>query len=180
MTPASVYWFTGLSGVGKSTIAEATKTKLESRGLKVLILDGDVIRRELHHNLGFSESDIIENNRLISELCVKQQHDYDIILVPIISPFKKSRSDAKKKIGKSFFEIYVEADLETLSKRDTKGLYKRARNSMIDNLIGVSKSIRYDKPKNPDFKLNTNNSSIENTIYSLLKFIETKSILTNN
>ena len=71
MTVGNVYWFTGLSGVGKSTIAEAAKSKLELMGQKGLVLDGDDVRKELHHNLGFSESDIEENNRLISELCVK-------------------------------------------------------------------------------------------------------------
>ena len=180
MTSASVFWFTGLSGVGKSTIAKAAKSKLELMGLKVLVLDGDDVRQKLHHNLGFSESDIEENNRLISELCVKKQQEYDIILVPIISPFRRSRSAAKNKIGKNFYEIYFEADLKTLFKRDTKGLYKLARNGLIDNLIGVSKSTRYDTPKNPDLRLNTTNSSIEVSISTFIKFIESKSIITTN
>ena len=96
MTTASVYWFTGLSGVGKSTIAKAAKSKLGLMGFKVLVLDGDDVRQKRHHNLGFSESDIVENNLLISELCVKQRQEYDIIIVPIISPFRRSRSAAKK------------------------------------------------------------------------------------
>ena len=129
---------------------------------------------------GFSESDIEENNRLISELCVKQKQEYDIILVPIISPFRRSRSAAKNKIGKNFYEIYLDANLKTLFKRDTKGLYKQARNGLIDNLIGVSKSIRYDTPKNPDLRLNTTNSSIEGSISTFIKFIESKSIITTN
>ena len=105
MSTASIFWFTGLSGAGKSTIAEAVKSRLELNGLKVFILDGDNVRSQLHKNLGFSKSDIEENNRLISELCVQYQTKYDIILVPIISPFNKSRNAARKKIGKNFFEI---------------------------------------------------------------------------
>ena len=96
MTDASVYWFTGLSGAGKSTIAEEAKSKLELMGLQILILDGDVVRQNLHYSLGFSKSDIEENNRLISKLCVKHRQEYDIILVPIISPYRKSRNSAKK------------------------------------------------------------------------------------
>ena len=100
MTNADIYWFTGLSGVGKSTIADAAKLKFELMGFKVLVLDGDVVRSELHWDLGFSKCDIEENNRLISELCVKKQLEYDIILVPIISPYRQSRSTVKTKIGK--------------------------------------------------------------------------------
>jgi len=180
MTTASVYWFTGLSGVGKSSIAKAAKSKLELMGMKVLVLDGDDVRKELHQNLGFSESDIEENNRLISELCVKQRQEYDIILVPIISPFRRSRSAAKKNLGKGFYEIYLNADINTLFKRDTKGLYKQARNGLIDNLIGVSKSISYEPPKNPDLRLDTANYSIEDSIYTFIKFIESKSFITTN
>ncbi len=96
MTTARVFWFTGLSGVGKTTIAKIANFRLQKMGLKVLVLDGDVVRNELHRDLGFSKSDIEENNRLISEICVKKKKEYDIILVPIISPYKQSRSAAKK------------------------------------------------------------------------------------
>ena len=171
MNSASVYWFTGLSGVGKSTIAVVAKSRLELMGLHVLILDGDIVRRELHRNLGFSESDIEENNRLISELCVKHRQEYDIILVPIISPFRRSRSAAKKKLGKGFYEIHLDADLNTLYKRDTKGLYKQARNGQIDNLIGVSKASRYEPPEHPDLRLDTVNYSKEESIKMFLQFI---------
>ena len=180
MTVSSVFWFTGLSGVGKSTIAEAAKSKLELMGQKVLVLDGDDVRRILHKNLGFSERDIEENNRFISELCEKHRQEYDIILVPIISPYRRSRDNAQKKLGIGFYEIYVKADLETLSKRDTKGLYKQARNGLIDNLIGVSKSIRYETPKNYDLKLDTTNSSIKDSISTFIKFIESKSFISTN
>jgi len=171
MTNADIYWFTGLSGVGKSTIADAAKLKLELMGFKVLVLDGDVVRSELHWDLGFSKCDIEENNRLISELCVKKQLEYDIILVPIISPYRQSRSTVKTKIGKNFYEIYLYADIGTLYERDTKGLYIQAKNGVIDNLIGVSKSSKYESPENPDLKIDTVNNSVYESVEIFMNFV---------
>jgi len=171
MTSADIYWFTGLSGVGKSTIAEAAKLKLELMGLRVLVLDGDHVRQELHQNLGFSVSDIEENNRLISGLCENYRQKYDLILVPIISPYRQSRSAAKTKIGKNFYEIYLYADLGTLHDRDTKGLYKQARDGVIDNLIGVSKTSKYESPENPDLKIDTVKYSIHDSVEIFMNFV---------
>ena len=174
MTVSSVFWFTGLSGVGKSTIAEAAKSKLELIGQKVLVLDGDDVRRILHKNLGFSERDIEENNRFISELCERHRQEYDIILVPIISPYRRSRDNAQKKLGIGFYEIFVKADLETLSKRDTKGLYRQAKIGAIDNLIGVSKNNKYESPENPDLIIDTVNFSAEESTRILVDFVFNK------
>ena len=171
MTTADIYWFTGLSGVGKTTIADAAKLKLELMGLRVLVLDGDHVRQELHQNLGFSVSDIEENNRLISVLCEKHRQKYDLILVPIISPYKQSRSAAQKKLGKGFYEIFLDADLETLYERDTKGLYKQARNGVIDDLIGVSKTSKYESPENPDLKIDTVKYSIHDSVEIFMNFV---------
>lgn len=174
MTSASVFWFTGLSGVGKSTIAEAAKSQLELMQLKVLVLDGDNVRREIHPDLGFSESDIEKNNHLISELCIKHRQEYDIILVPIISPFRRSRFAAKKKIRKWFYEIHVDAETNTLFKRDTKGLYRQAKEGKLVDLIGFSKSLKYEPPENPDLRINTTNCSIEDSISTFIKFVKRK------
>jgi len=152
---ASVFWFTGMSGVGKSTISEAVKSRLELIGIHVLILDGDYVRSELNKNLGFSKPDIKENNRLVSELCVKHQREFDVIFVPIISPLIDSRNAAKERIGNKFYEIFVYADLNTLQKRDTKGFYKKAIKGQMNDLIGVSKTNKYEAPKNPDLFINT-------------------------
>ena len=174
MSTASIFWFTGLSGAGKSTIAEAVKTRLELNGLGVLILDGDNVRTQLHKNLGFSESDIIENNRLISELCVHYQDEYDVIFVSIISPFIKSRNAAREKIGKNFFEIFVHADMNTLKKRDTKGLYKKETLGQVNNLIGVSKKSKYEPPNYPDLRIETAYCEEEISIDVLYKFVLNK------
>ena len=177
MKISNVFWFTGLSGAGKSTVAEGVKSRLNLIGMKVLIIDGDIIRDKITKNLGFNKFDIEENNRLISELCVKHRHEYDIILVSIISPFKSSRSAAKKKLDKGFYEIFFDVDLDTLHARDTKGLYKQARNGLINNLIGVSKTNVYEKPENPDLRLDTANYSKEESIDLFFEFVMKKNLL---
>lgn len=155
MKESLVFWFTGLSGSGKTTVAEAVKPLLEKAGYSVLILDGDDVRNRLHVNLGFSEEDIKMNNYLIIELCKKYRDKYDIIFVPVISPYIYSRKEAKRLLGKKCFEIYFSADLETVMKRDVKGLYTKAKNNEINNLIGYSPSNKYEPPQNPDFVIST-------------------------
>ena len=116
---AFVLWFTGLSGSGKTSIAKSIKLIVEDQGKKVLILDGDKIRDKKHKDLGFSPRDIKLNNSLIAELCLKNIYKYDLILVPIISPFRDSRFHAKELLGNRFKEVYIQASIETLEKRDT-------------------------------------------------------------
>jgi len=171
MNNASVFWFTGLSGSGKTAISEATKLKLQLLGLNVFILDGDIVRRDLHRSLGFSKSDIKENNKLVLDLCLKYRQEYDIILVSIISPYKSSRSLARKKLGKEFYEIYIETDKKTLYERDTKGLYKMALNGEKDNLIGFSSSNIYEPPKNPELKIDTGSIELELSVDIFYEFV---------
>ena len=172
MKLAKVFWFTGLSGAGKSTISIISKNKLELEGYKVLILDGDVVRSEINPNLGFSKIDIEKNNHIILELCINSLSKYDIIFVPIISPYKKSRKNARKKLNFSFYEIYIYAELKTLYQRDTKGLYKLARKGLINNLIGISNSNKYEPPSNPDLKLNTTIYTEEETVNYFTNFVK--------
>ncbi len=166
-----VLWFTGMSGVGKTTIAENTSTRLLKNNLKPLILDGDAIRGSLHKHLSFSKEDIMENNRLIAELCVQKMPDFDVIIVPIISPYKISREKARKTIGVKFFEIYIEAPLDILIKRDSKGLYQKSLEGKIDNLIGFSKKNVYEAPENPDLIIDTANQAIEESVRKLMDHI---------
>ena len=114
MKDALIFWFTGLSGSGKTTIASAAKTLLEEDGYSVLILDGDDVRNRLHTYLGFSREDIIKNNSQIVDLCLKYRKNYDIIMVPIISPYKTSRYYAYKKLNPGFYEVYCHADIDLL------------------------------------------------------------------
>src|SRR3989338_3709022 len=111
MKRALVFWFTGLSGSGKSTVADGVKPLLEKAGYKTIVLDGDEVRRRHATSLGFSEEDIKKNNSLIVGLCEETRQKYDVILVPIISPYAASRQEAKKRLGDGFYEIYFNADL---------------------------------------------------------------------
>ena len=102
---AIVLWMTGMSGSGKSTIAGILTESLRSNGMKPLALDGDHVRERLHTHLSFTEEDILENNRLVAELCAESLFDYDAILVPIISPYAQGRRRAREIVGDSFFKF---------------------------------------------------------------------------
>lgn len=166
-----IYWFSGLSGVGKSSIAQATKKLLLKENFKVLILDGDDIRNKINIKLSFTPPDILENNRLIINICKKHSSQYDVILVPIISPYEKSRKLAKKLLGKNFYLIYIQASIEILKKRDTKGLYLQQERGEIDNLIGFSKINKYEKPHNFNLLINTQSESLTSSSEKLYSFI---------
>ncbi|OON96060.1 MAG: adenylyl-sulfate kinase [Candidatus Epulonipiscioides saccharophilum] len=162
-------WFTGLSGSGKSTIANALEKMLALLGKHTMLLDGDNIRIGLNNNLGFSEVDRVENIRRIAEVSKLLNDAGIIVLVAAISPFARDRESAKKIIGKDFIEIYVETSLEECERRDTKGLYKKAREGKIINFTGISSP--YEIPSNPDFIANTQNDSIEEIVSNILKFL---------
>lgn len=171
MKKALIFWFTGLSGSGKTTIADNTKPMLENKGYSVLTLDGDEVRRNLHANLGFSEKDIKKNNSLIIGLCQKHRSGYDVILVPIISPYLSSRKEAREKLGEGFYEIYFSVDLATVISRDVKGLYSRAGHNEITNLIGYSPGAVYEIPPNPDFIIKSGEDTVEESVDNFYKFV---------
>ena len=171
---AIVLWFTGLSGSGKSTLAEALKRELESRGKTVEILDGDAVREKLHKNLGFSREDIRENNRLIAELAAKSSAE--IVLVPVISPYKEDRQMAREIIGGNFIELFIHAPLQECIQRDVKGLYRKALAGEIDNFIGISDANPYEEPLNPDLTINTADLSVEESVTLLMRQLQEKKI----
>ena len=166
---AVTFWFTGLSGAGKTTIATAVKPLLQSDGYSVLMIDGDEVRKRSHRHLGFTEIDIKRNNALIAELCRFHQDSYDVILVPIISPYSSSRRMARELFLKDFHEIYFSADIETVRARDVKGLYSKAELGEISNLIGFSPGCVYQPPQVPDLVIN---SGVERVDISVDKFYQ--------
>jgi len=172
MSSTKVLWFTGLSGSGKSTLAELLNKHLQERGYKTLVIDGDDVREKLHKHLGFSPEDIMENNRLILEMCLENIGKYDFVLVPVISPFKKSRQLSREKLGVNFVEIFVNASIETCIKRDVKGLYQKALRNEIQNFIGISKNAPYELPENPEIEIQTDTSTIDEALEKIIKKLQ--------
>ena len=163
-----VVWLTGLSGSGKTTIALQLEKELYKLGFLVQILDGDNIRAGINNNLSFSESDRSENIRRIAEVSKLFLNCGIITINCFVSPTIKMRQIAKKIIGKeNYYEIFINADLETCEKRDVKGLYKKARNGEIKNFTGIDS--QYEKPNNPSLDVNTSQLSIEESIEIILK-----------
>jgi adenylyl-sulfate kinase len=178
MKQGLVFWFTGLSGAGKTTLAESVRGQLNEQGIKTSILDGDDVRNRLHKHLGFSEAEIKENNTLIAELCMEERQQANVVLVPIISPYLESRANAREQLSPGFFEVHIRADISELEKRDTKGLYEKARNGKMDNLIGYSSGAPYEPPESPDLVIDTGvfdfNDALENLCTFILSHIHTR------
>lgn len=170
-----VAWFTGLSGAGKTTISERAADLLRERGQNVLVLDGDVVRATFHRHLGFSPEDIRENNRLIAQLCQESLEDYDIILVPIMSPFRDSREAARKSLGTAFNEIYVYVSLDEAKRRDPKGYYRKAEQGSFTGMIGVAEQVPYEPPDSADLTLNTETRDSETCARLLAEYLQRNS-----
>ena len=150
-----------MSGAGKSTLAENAKEKLEEHQLLTLILDGDVVRERYDVKLGFGREDVERNNLNVAKLCEDERNNYDVILVPIISPIEAVRSAVKRLLSPGFFLLYVKANIKALRARDPKGLYKKADDGLLMDLIGYSDSNPYDHPVNCDLIIDTSVSGIK-------------------
>jgi bifunctional enzyme CysN/CysC len=162
-----VLWFTGLSGSGKSTIANIVEQKLHQQGIRTYILDGDNVRHGLNKDLGFTEADRIENIRRITEVAHLMVDAGLVVLTAFISPFRAERDAARSSFESGeFVEIYVDTSLEIAEQRDVKGLYKKARKGEIPNFTGINSP--YEKPENPDFTLSTSKASPEQLAEQLL------------
>ncbi len=163
-------WFTGLSGSGKSTIAIALERELHKKGLLCRILDGDNIRTGINNNLGFSESDRIENIRRIAEVSKLFVDTGIITIAAFISPNNDIRKMASDIIGKDdFMEIYISTPLEECEKRDVKGLYAKARKGEITNFTGISAP--FEAPQKPALSIDTSKLSVEESVSVLLELI---------
>ena len=170
----SVAWLTGLSGAGKSTIARRVAGTLESEGHRVLVLDGDAVRSTVSRNLGFSREDIYENNRRFIELCFESMPDYDFLLVPKISPFREHRAETRRALGAAFIEVYVHASLDEVSRRDPKGLYKKAREGGLTDLIGIAPEVPYEAPDHAEVVLDTDKLTADDCGAKLADYLLTR------
>jgi bifunctional enzyme CysN/CysC len=152
-TPA-VLWFTGLSGAGKSTIANLVEKKLAARGRHTFLLDGDNVRHGLNRDLGFTEADRIENIRRVGEVARLMADSGLIVLTAFISPFRAEREMVRRMIPEGeFFEIFVDTPLSDAEKRDVKGLYAKARAGELKNFTGIDSP--YEAPEAPEIHVDT-------------------------
>lgn len=167
----AVLWFTGLSGSGKSTIANAVESKLLSLGKHSYLLDGDNIRHGLNKDLGFSDEDRIENIRRIGEVAKLFVDAGTIVLTAFISPFVAERNQARDLVADGeFLEVYVDTPLEVCAQRDPKGLYKKARAGEIKNFTGIDSE--YEAPLRPEIHLKTEGKSIEDCARYVVEQLE--------
>ena len=153
-----ILWFTGLSGAGKSTLAEAITPQLRERGCKVEVLDGDEVRENLSKGLGFSKEDRDTNIRRIGYVANLLARNGVCSITAAISPYRDVRQEVRG-MAQNFVEVYVEAPLDVVEERDTKGLYKKARAGIIKNFTGISDP--YEAPEKHEVVVHTGNESIE-------------------
>ncbi len=163
-------WFTGLSGSGKSTIAQHLERKLYNEGFFVQVLDGDNIRAGINNNLSFSPEDRAENIRRIAEIAKLYLNTGVITLNSFISPTKAIRAKAKEIIGaEDFIEIFINTPLEVCEARDVKGLYKKARKGEIKGFTGIDAP--YEAPETPALNVKTAKKSIDKSVEEIFEYI---------
>lgn len=151
-------WLTGLSGAGKSTIAEAAANELRSRGRRVEILDGDVVRENLSKGLGFSKEDRDTNIRRIGFVAELLTRNGVTVIVAAISPYREVRDEVRERIGR-FLEVHVRCPLGELVRRDVKGLYRRALAGEVTNFTGVSDP--YEEPLDPEVVVDSSTETVD-------------------
>ena len=166
-------WFTGLSGSGKSTIANAVEKALFEKGVHTYSLDGDNVRLGLNSNLSFSAEDRTENIRRIGEVANLMIDAGLVVIASFVSPYEKDRAAVKNIVGASkFVEVFVNTSVEECEKRDVKGLYKKARAGEIKNFTGINAP--YEAPINADIEIDTLNTTVEEAVKIIVQNIENK------
>lgn len=171
MNKGLVFWFTGLSGAGKTTLAQTARDALAAMGRSVMLLDGDGLRPILSADLGFGRADVLENNTRVARHCAQHRYEADILLVPIISPYVDGRAAARAVLTPGFFLVHVRADLQTVMGRDPKGLYRRAQAGEIPDMIGYSPDTPYEPPADADLTVDTTALPPQSAAQRLVTFI---------
>jgi len=175
----AVIWFTGLSGAGKSTIANLVEKKLHVNGKHTYILDGDNIRHGLNKDLGFTDADRVENIRRVAEVARLMLDAGILTLVAFISPFRSERAMARNLVGSDeFVEVFVDTPLHVAEARDPKGLYKKAREGELKNFTGIDSA--YEPPESPEIRVNTSTQSAEEAADAIIEFLRARDLLETN
>ena len=164
-------WFTGLSGSGKSTIANAVETALFEKGIHTYTLDGDNVRKGLNNNLTFSPDDRTENIRRIAEVANLMLDAGLVVLAAFVSPYIQDRKNIKKIVGdENFVEVFVNTPIEECERRDVKGLYAKARAGEIQNFTGINAP--YEPPVSPAIEIDTTKVTVKEAVAKILEYID--------
>ena len=175
---AVLLWFTGLSGSGKSTIANSVEQELHKNKVHTYTLDGDNIRKGLNSDLSFSPKDRSENIRRIAETAHLMIDAGLVVLAAFVSPYRNDRDQIRNIVGDdNMVEIYINTSIEECERRDVKGLYKKARKGEIKNMTGISAP--YESPLHPDIQINTEEVTVVDATKQIINFINPKLILQN-
>jgi bifunctional enzyme CysN/CysC len=173
----AILWFTGLSGSGKSTIANIVERELHARGAHTYMLDGDNVRHGLNRDLGFTDADRVENVRRVGEVAKLFVDAGLIVLCSFISPFRAERRMVRELVGADeFVEVFVDTPLEECIKRDPKGLYARAMEGKIKNFTGIDSP--YEQPESPEVVVNTADGTAEEAAKAVLETLRERGITT--
>jgi len=171
-----VVWFTGISGAGKSTIANALEGRLHALGCHTATLDGDNVRHGLGRDLGFTDADRVENIRRVSEVAKLMADAGLLVLVSFISPFRAERDGARALVGEDeFIEVFVDTPLDVAEQRDRKGLYRKAREGNLPHFTGIDS--RYEAPPSPEVHVDTAASSVDESVEQIMRQLRAKGIL---
>ena len=166
-----ILWFTGLSGAGKSTIANLVDIRLHALGKHTYLLDGDNVRLGLNRDLGFTDADRVENIRRVAEVAGLMVDAGLIALVAFISPFRRERAMARTLVGAGeFVEIFVDTPIAVAEARDPKGLYKKARRGELKDFTGIDSP--YEPPENPEIRIDTTVLSAEEAADQIIRFLK--------
>src|SRR5690554_1636902 len=171
-------WFTGLSGAGKSTIANWVEKKLHIRGQHTYLLDGDNVRHGLNRDLGFTDADRVENIRRVAEVSKLMVDAGLIVLSAFISPFRAERKMARDLVAEGeFIEVFIDTPLAVAEERDVKGLYKKARAGELKNFTGIDSA--YEVPETPEIHINTTQQDAEAAAEQIIQALVERGILSN-
>lgn len=169
-------WFTGLSGSGKSTIANAVEIALHDKGIHTYTLDGDNVRKGLNNNLSFSPEDRTENIRRIAEVANLMVDAGLVVLAAFVSPYLEDRENIKNIVGaENFVEVFINTPVEECERRDVKGLYAKARAGEIQNFTGINAP--YEAPVSADIEIETTKVTVEEAVAKILKHIDSTLVL---
>lgn len=169
MTKGFVLWFTGLPSAGKTTLARMAENRILEKGLKVEVLDGDDIRKNLSKGLGYSKEDRDTNIKRVGYVCKLLSRNGVVAIASCISPYKEVRDEVRQDVG-NFVEVYVKCPIEVLKERDIKGLYKKALNGEIKGFTGVDDP--YEEPDKPEVIVETDKETPEESCNKIIKTLE--------